>query len=91
MERSLQHERRRWSKVRSHALRTDKFLNSDEESWSGSRFKTSENIEAFSQRFDEGLKRVFSDNKGTQYVKFGSVKENDPSYGIKAGRLALTG
>jgi hypothetical protein len=45
----------------------------------------------FSQRFDEGLKRVFSDDHGSQYVKFGTPKENDPSCGIKAGRLALTG
>ncbi|KAF9783759.1 hypothetical protein BJ322DRAFT_1109608 [Thelephora terrestris] len=59
--------------------------------WSGSKLNTSWNLEMFSQRFDEGLKRVFSDDHGSQYVKFGTPKENDPSCGIKAGRLALTG
>ena len=57
----------------------------------GSKFNTSENIEAFSQRFDEGLKKVFSNNQGAQYVKFGSPRDNDPSYGIRAGRLTLAG
>jgi len=57
----------------------------------GSTFNTSEDISAFAQRFDEGLKRVFSDDKGAQYVKFGSSRDNDPQYGIKAGRLMLTG
>jgi hypothetical protein len=55
----------------------------------GSKFNTSENMETFSQKFDEGVKKVFSNNQGTQYVKFGSTRDFDPRYGIKAGRLAL--
>ena len=55
-----------------------------------SKFNTPEDISAFAQKFDEGLKRVFSDDKRAQYVKFGSPRDNDPGYGIKAGRLMLT-
>jgi len=57
----------------------------------GSKFDTPEDLAAFSQRFDEGLKKVFSNNQATQYVKFGSPRDNDPEYGIKAGKLMLTG
>jgi hypothetical protein len=57
-----------------------------------SKFNTPEDLAAFSQRFDDGLKKVFSmssDHVG-KFVKFGSLRDNDPSCGIKAGRLALT-
>jgi len=56
-----------------------------------SAFNTSEDITTFTQKFDAGLKRVFSDDNMTQYVKFGSPRDNDPEHGIKAGRLMLTG
>jgi len=46
---------------------------------------------AFAQKFDEGLKRVFFDESGTQFVKFGSARDNDPQHGVKAGKLSLTG
>jgi len=46
---------------------------------------------AFSQKFDEGTKKVFFDDNGAQYIKFGSPRDNDPKYGIKAGKLMLTG
>jgi hypothetical protein len=57
----------------------------------GSKFDTSEDIAAFVQKFDEGLKRVFSDDKGVHYVKFGSPRDNDPGFGIQKGKLTLTG
>ena len=50
-----------------------------------------EDLEAFSQKFDDGVKRVFSSDQAVQHVKFGSPRDHDPDYGIKAGRLALTG
>jgi hypothetical protein len=56
-----------------------------------SRFDTPEDIAAFAQKFDEGLKRIFSDDTGAQYVKFGSPRDNVPGHGIKAGKLTLTG
>ena len=58
-----------------------------------SKFNTTEDLAAFSQRFDEGVKKVFSMSNSNvdQYVKFGSPRDNDPNCGIKAGRLTLTG
>jgi hypothetical protein len=57
----------------------------------GSKFDTPEDLAAFSQKFDEGVKKVFSDVETPQRVKFGSPRDNDPDYGIKAGKLTLTG
>ncbi|KAF9648388.1 hypothetical protein BDM02DRAFT_3187151 [Thelephora ganbajun] len=62
-----------------------------QEMLSGSRFNTPDVLAAFSQRFDEGVKKVFSNNQAAQYVRFGFPKDNDPNYGIKAGKLMLTG
>ena len=56
-----------------------------------SKFNTPGDLDAFSQKFDEGVKRVFSNDQAPQFVKFGSLRDNDPDCGIKAGRLALTG
>ncbi|KAF9783743.1 hypothetical protein BJ322DRAFT_876964 [Thelephora terrestris] len=56
-----------------------------------SKFNTIEDISAFAQKFDDGLKRVFTNETGVQYIKFGSPRDDDPRYGIKAGKLALTG
>ena len=56
-----------------------------------SKFNTPEDIAAFSQKFDEGMKRSFFDENGSQYIRFGSPRDNDPKYGIKAGKLMLTG
>jgi len=57
----------------------------------GSKFNTSEDLDAFSQRFDEGVKRAFSDDQASQYVKIGFPKDHDPEHGIRAGKLLLTG
>jgi len=48
---------------------------------------------AFSQKFDEGVKKIFStsNSRADQHVKFGFSRDNDPDYGIKAGRITLTG
>ena len=55
-------------------------------------FDTPESIAAIIQNFDEGPKRVFSDDKKAQYfVKFGSLRDNDPKHGIQKGKLMLTG
>lgn len=54
-------------------------------------FNTPEDIAAFAEKFDKGLKKVFSEDKGTQYIKFGGPRDNDTKYGIKGGKLALTG
>lgn len=56
-----------------------------------STFNTPEDVNSFSQRFDDGLKKVFFDDTGTKYVKFGGLRDHDPQHGIKGGKLALTG
>ena len=70
---------------------TGQSLNPQPEQLKGSKFDTPEDLAAFAQKFDEGVKRVFSSDKVSQYVKFGSPRDTDPKCGIKAGRLALTG
>ncbi|KAF9783214.1 hypothetical protein BJ322DRAFT_1110093 [Thelephora terrestris] len=59
--------------------------------WQKSRFNTSEDIAAFAQKFDEGLKYIFSDDNQTNYVRFGSPRDNDPRIGVKGGRKAVSG
>ena len=56
-----------------------------------SRFNTPEDIAMFTNRFDEGLKRVFSDDSGAKYVKFRLPRDNDPAHGVKGGKLMLKG
>jgi len=68
-----------------------RLLNSQLEKLRGSRFDTPEDLAMFSQRFDEGVKKIFSNDQMAQYVKFGSMRDNDPEYGIRAGSLMLTG
>jgi hypothetical protein len=77
--------------VHSSIPSTDQILNPELEKLRGSNFDTPEDLAAFSQRFDEGVKRVFSNGRTAQYIKFGSLRDNDPRCGIKAGRLTLTG
>ena len=77
--------------MRSKILLTDQSLNMQPEKLRGSKFDTPEDLAAFAQKFDEGVKRVFSSDQAPQYVRFGSPRDNDPKCGIKAGRLTLTG
>ena len=70
---------------------TGRLLNPQPGKLKESKFNAPEDLEAFSQKFDEGVKRVFSNDQASQYVKFGSLRDNDPNCGIKAGRLVLTG
>ena len=81
------------SKVCSDAPFIDKSLNPQPEQLQYSKFNTPEDLAAFSQRFDEGLKKNFSISNShmSQFVKFGSPRDDDPSYGIKGGKLRLTG
>ena len=72
-------------------LLADSSLIPQPEKLGGSKFDTPEDLAVFSQRFDEGVKRVFSKDQGVQYVKFGSPRDDDPKCGIKAGRLTFTG
>ena len=79
--------------MRTNVAPTDRSLSPQPEKLKYSKFNTPEDIAAFSQRFDEGVKKVFStsNSHADQYVKFGSPRDNDPKCGIRAGRLTLTG
>ena len=72
---------------------TGRWLNQQAEKLKDSKFNSPEDIASFSQKFDEGVKKVFSTSNrhAVQYIKFGSPRDNEPDVGIKAGRLALTG
>jgi hypothetical protein len=72
-------------------LLTDELLNPWSEKWKGTKFDSPYDLAAFSQKFDEGVKRVFSNDATAQHVGFGSPRDNDPACGIKAGRFTLTG
>ena len=69
----------------------DRVFNPEPGKLKGSRFDTPEDLAAISQKFDEGVKRVFWDDKATQYVQFGGPRDTDSKCGVKAGRLILTG
>jgi len=72
---------------------TGQSLNRKPEKLKDSKYNTPEDVAVISQKFDEGVKKVFSTSNRdlNQYIKFGSLRDNDPSVGIKAGKLALTG
>jgi len=79
--------------VRSDILFTDRLLNPQPEQLMYSKFNDSEDLAAFSRKFDEGAKKVFSVSSShtDQYIKFLSPRDSDPSCGIRGGRLRLTG
>lgn len=77
--------------MRSNTPFADRLSNLQPEKLRGSKFDTPEDLAAFALKFDEGLKRVFSNNRSSQHIKFGSPRDNDPKHGIKAGRFTLTG
>jgi len=79
--------------VRSSVPPTDWSLNPQPEKLTYSKFNDPEHLAAFSQKFDEGVKKIFStsNSRADQHVKFGFSRDNDPDYGIKAGRITLTG
>ena len=91
MESSSQRGQGQWSKVRADTPFTDQLLDPQPEKFRGSKFDTDADLEAFSRKFDEGAKRVFSADQADQYVRFGSPRDNDPSCGVKGGRLTLPG
>jgi len=78
--------------VRSNAPPTDRLLSTQPEELKYSKFNTPEDLASFSRKFDEGVKKIFSTSNShtDQHVKFGSPRDNDPDYGIKAGRITLT-
>jgi len=56
-----------------------------------SSFDNGHDLAAFTESFDTGLKTTFSDNSKPQFVKFGSLRDNDTRCGVKSGKLSLPG
>jgi hypothetical protein len=56
-----------------------------------SRFGNEQDLAAFAESFDTGLKETFSDSSKPQFVKFGSLRDNDARCGVKSGKLNLAG
>ena len=56
-----------------------------------SSFDNKQDLAAFTESFDIGLKTTFSDNSKPQFVKFGSLRDNDARCGVKSGKLSLPG
>jgi len=56
-----------------------------------SRFDNELDLEAFTERFDTGLRVTFSDSNKPYFVKFGSPRDHDARCGIKGGKFALSG
>jgi len=80
-----------WYRVSPTVSLTDGVFNPQLEKWKNSKYDDPDDLSTFSQKFDEGVKRVFSNDKISHHVKFGSARDNDPQCGIKAGRFTLTG
>ncbi|KAH9940124.1 uncharacterized protein BXZ73DRAFT_43112 [Epithele typhae] len=56
-----------------------------------SPFGNKDDIDSMMEQFDKATKRVFKDEKQTSYIKFGSMKCNDPKVNISRGQLTLSG
>jgi len=67
------------------------FLNLSPARFKNSKFDNEQDIAAFTECFDAGLKAIFSDSSKPQFVKFGSPRDNDESCGVKGGKLTLQG
>ena len=56
-----------------------------------SKFDQEEDLEAFTESFDTGLKAIFSDSSKAQFVKFGSPRDTNARCGVKGGKFTLQG
>lgn len=54
----------------------------------GSKF--SDDLEIIKKSFDESTKLTFGDTEETQFIAFGSHRDNDPRFNVRHGRLKLT-
>ena len=56
-----------------------------------SKFDKKQDLAAFAESFDNGLKVSFSDSTRPQSVRFGSPRDDDERCGVKGGRFSLSG
>ncbi|KAI0656113.1 hypothetical protein C8Q70DRAFT_391425 [Cubamyces menziesii] len=69
-------------------VRAENFLH---ELLKDSAYGNEEDIKAMMDYFDKSTKPIFKDKKEPAYIKFGSMKCNDPKVNIRRGQLMLTG
>lgn len=56
-----------------------------------SPYGNDEDIKSMLEQFDKSTKPVFKDAAEPSYVKFGSMRCNDPKVNIRRGQLMLSG
>jgi len=56
-----------------------------------SKFDNETDLDAFTDRFDKGLKTNFSEDSKPKFVKFGSARDNDNRCDVKSGQMTLQG
>ncbi|KAM5545516.1 hypothetical protein V8D89_000554 [Ganoderma adspersum] len=56
-----------------------------------SRYGNEEDLKLMVDSFDKSTKPVFKDEKEPSYIKFGTMKDNDPGANIRRGQLTLSG
>ncbi|KAI1793722.1 hypothetical protein LXA43DRAFT_202911 [Ganoderma leucocontextum] len=56
-----------------------------------SAFGNEEDLKLMADSFDKSTKPVFKDEKEPSYIKFGTMKDNDPAVNIRRGQLMLSG
>ncbi|KZT00544.1 uncharacterized protein LAESUDRAFT_688021 [Laetiporus sulphureus 93-53] len=56
-----------------------------------SRFGNAQDIDEMRNQFDKTTKLVFRSADDMAYIKFGSMRDRDPSVGIRNGQLTLSG
>lgn len=43
------------------------------------------------EQFERSTKPTFKDPKDRSFIRFGSMRDRDPDFGIRAGQLSLEG
>ncbi|KAK2462921.1 hypothetical protein APHAL10511_005119 [Amanita phalloides] len=69
-------------------LEAERFL---EDHLCGSQYSTLEDRKRMIKVFDKRIKLSFRRVEDPQFIKFGGLKDNDPSKGIRSGQLKLAG
>lgn len=57
----------------------------------GSKFGNSHDIRSMVEHFEKSTKPTFKNPNEKSYVKFGSMRDKDPTVGIRGGQLQLEG
>ena len=56
-----------------------------------SRYGNDLDIDSMMENFEKSVKPTFKDAAERSFVKFGSMRDRDPSVGIRSGQLSLEG